>query len=329
MRSLLTAFVVLALAAAPASAAKLKLRNGTTFECKVLAYDAPAKTLRVRLESGQEAKYTLDELDARSVYLVNASLVPKDDAKAQLLVANFARDAGLYAHAVRRYERAAELDASLKPTIEREMVSLKRSAAAFCADNARAAAAKGDFKEAEKWAKILIQKLPDEPEAAEASRKLDEYYAQNRAKAVAAADEKATEAIQKDVANGKKKFEQMVEKSKQGLQAKGNSEAEALFRAAIVDGKAVMKEIDRVEKKYTDPALQEKIHSYRQITIDQLVEVHMNLASRQCVQSDYNGAMDTVGQALALDPKNEAALSMRARIEDYSSRGVGWGRPWI
>jgi len=107
MRSLFTAFLVLALAAAPASAAKLKLKNGSTFECKVLAYDAPAKTRSVRLESGQEQKYTLDQLDARSVYLVNASLVPKGDAKAQLQVANFARDAGLYAHAVRRYEEAA------------------------------------------------------------------------------------------------------------------------------------------------------------------------------------------------------------------------------
>lgn len=329
MRSLLTALVVLALAAAPASAAKLKLKNGSTFECKVLAYDAPAKTLRVRLPSGQEEKYTMDQLDARSVYLVNASLVPKGDAKAQLMVANFARDAGLYAHAVRRYEEAAKLDASLRPTIEREMVSLKRSAAAFCMDNARAAVSKADYQEAEKWLKILINKLPDEPEAAQASKMLDNYYEANRAKQVAAADAEVSEEIQKDVANGKKKFEQMVEKSKKGLQAKGNSESEALFRNAIIDGKAVMKEIDRVEKKYTDPALQEKIGAYRRMAIDQLVEVYMNLASRQCVQSDYHGALDTVEQALALDPQNEAALSMRARIEDYSSRGVGWGRPWI
>jgi tetratricopeptide (TPR) repeat protein len=329
MRSLLTALLVLALAAAPASAAKIKLKGGKVVDCKVLAYDSPSKTLRVRLESGQEEQYTMDQLDARSAYLVNASLVPKDDAQALLQVANFARDAGLYVHAVRRYEQAAKLDAGLKPTIEKEMVALKRSAAAFCADQARAAAAKGDFKEAEKWAKILIQKLPDEPEAAEASRRLDDYYARNRAEAVAAADAKATDAIQKDVATGKKKFEQMVEKSKQGLQAKGNSEAESHFRNAIADGKAVLKEIDRVEKKYTDPALQEKIASYRQIANDQLIEVYMNLASRQCVQSDYNGATQTVGQALAIDPKNEAALSMRARIEDYSSRGLDWGRPWI
>lgn len=328
MRAPITALLVLALAAAPASAAKLKLKDGKTVDCKVLAYDAPAKTLRVRLENGQEEKYTLSQLDARSVYLVNASLVPKDDAKALLMVANFARDAELYAHAVRRYGEALKLDASLKPTVDQEMTTLKRSAAAFCMENARAAVSKNDLKEAEKWLKILVQKLPDEPEAQQASSMLDNYYEQNRAKDVAAADSKATESIQQDVANGKKHFEQMVEKSKKGLQAKGNSESEALYRAAIVDGKAVLKEVDRIEKKYDDPELREKVTNYRNIATDQLVEVHMNLASRQCVQSDFRGAMDTVEAALALDPKNESALSMRVRIEEYSSQPIG-RRLWI
>ena len=328
MRPLLTAVLVFALAAAPVSAATLKLKNGTSVQCKVLAYDAPAKTLHVRLETGQEAKYTMDQLDARSVYLVNASLVPKNDANAQFAVANFARDAGLYAHAVRRYQEAVKLDASLKPAVEKEMILLKRSAAEFCMENARAAVSKANYKEAEKWLTILVQKLPDEPEAQQASSMLDNYYEQTRAKEVAAADSKATEAIQKDVANGKKRFEQMVEKSKQGLQAKGNSQSEALFRAAIVDGKAVLKEVDRVEKKYTDPALQEKVSAYRRIATDQLIEVYMNLASRECVKSDFRGAMNTVEEALALDPQNESALSMRARIEDYSSRGGDW-RPLI
>jgi tetratricopeptide (TPR) repeat protein len=324
MRRLLNAVLFLALAAAPASAATLKLKNGQTVQCKVLAYDAPAKTLHVRLESGQETQYTLDQLDARSVYLVNASLVPKNDAKAQLTVANFARDAGLYAHAVRRYGEALKLDATLKPAIDQEMTTLKRNAAAFCMENAHAAVAKNNLKEAEKWLTILVEKLPDEPEGKEASGMLDNYYEQNRTKQVAEADQKATDAIKKDVANGKKRFEQMVEKTKQGLQAQGNSQSEALFRGAIVDGNAVLKEVDRIEKKYDDPQLREKVSSYRKIAIDQLVEVHMHLASRQCVKSDYRGALDTVEAALALDPKSESALSMRAKVEDYSSRGIGW-----
>lgn len=327
MRTTITALLVFVLAAAPASAGTLKLKNGQAVQCKVLAYDSPAKTLRVRLEDGKEAQYTLDQLDARSVYLVNSSLVPKDDAKALLLVANFARDAELYAHAVRRYGEAEKLDPSLKATIDQEMTVLKRGAATFCMENARAAISKNDLKEAEKWLTTLVKKLPDEPEGKQATAMLDNYYSQNRAKQVAEADDKATDAIKKDVANGKKRFEQMVEKSKQGLQAEGNSQSETLFRAAIVDGKAVLKEIDRIEKKYDDPVLREKVSNYHKITIDQLIEVHMSLASRQCVQSDFRGALDTVEAALAIDPKNESALAMRSRIEEYSSQPIG--RRWI
>ena len=81
-------------------------------------------------------------------------------------------------------------------------------------------------------------------------------------------------------------------------------------------------------QQYDDPQLRKKASGYRKLATDQLVEVHIHLASRQAVQSDYQGALKTVNQALAIDPKNEEALSMRSRIEEYSSQGWGW-RPWI
>jgi len=325
MRRILTGFLVLAALALPVSAAKITLKDGKTLDCKVTGYDSATKTLQVRLQDGRAMQYTMDELDARSVYLVNASLIPKNDAKAQLLTANFARDAGLYAHAVRRYKDAAKLDPSLQGTVDAEMGKLRRAAAEWCAATARAAAGKGNFKEAEKWAKVLIEKLPGEPEAAQAKSALDQYYAQNREKKMAEADAKASAALQKDIEQGKKRYQQMVDKSKQALQAGSNSEATGLYRGALADGKAVLKEIDEIEKKYDDPAIKEQAASYRQVVTDQIIEVHLNMASQLATQSDYRGAQQAVNQALALDPKNEAALSMRVRIEDYSSRGLGWG----
>ena len=326
MRRLLTSLFVLACAALPASAAKLNLKNGTTVTCKVQSYDTATKTLRVLLEDGTQAKYTMDELDARSAYLLNASLIPKDDAKAQLLTANFARDAGLYAHAARRYRDAVKLDPSLKATVDVEMTKLRRAAAEFCASNVHAAASKGNYSEAEKWAKILIEKLPGEPEAAQAKAALDNYYAQNRAKKMAEADAKADAALQKDVEKGKARYAEMVDKSKQALQATGTSQSESLFRGALADGSAVLKQIDDLEKKYgSDPQIKEKAGGYRKVVTDQMIETHLHLASQMSTKSDYRGAQKEVNAALALDPKDESALAMRARIEDYSSRGIGWG----
>jgi tetratricopeptide (TPR) repeat protein len=325
MRRTISAALLLALLALPASAGTFKLKDGTTFTCKVTSYDAATKTLHVRMQDGKEAQYRIDQLDARSAYLVNASLIPKDDPKAQLLAANFARDAGLYSHAVRRYQDAVKLDPALKATVDAEMAKLRRSAAEMCAANARAAAAKGDMPEAEKWAKALIEKLPDEPEAALARSALDQYYANNRAKKVAEADKKASDSLKKDVEKGKKRYDQMVEKTKKGLQTSGSTQAEGLFRGALSDGDFVMDEIERIEKKYDDPQVKEQAASYRKIVTDQMVEVHLHIASHLATRSDYQGAQKEVNAALALDPKNEAALSMRARIEDYSSRGLGWG----
>lgn len=324
MSRILATLLVLACAAVPASAATIKLKNGKTLTCEIRRYDDASKTLHVRTQDGADAKYTLDQLDARSVYLVNASLIPKNDAKAQLRAANFARDAGLYAHAARRYGEAAKLDPTLKGAVDAEMAKLRRSAVQMCITNARAAVAKGDMAEAEKWAKTLIEKLPNEPEAAEAKAALEQYYEQNRGKKMAAAEQKASEAVKKDAEKARKRYDQMVEKTKKGLQAQNSSQAENLFRQALSDGEAVLKDIDKILAKYDDPKLDEQADGYRALVVEQMVEVHLHAASQLATQSDYRGAQKEVNQALSLDPKNQQALSMRARIEDYSSRGLGW-----
>jgi tetratricopeptide (TPR) repeat protein len=328
MRHLVIGLVLLALAALPASAATLKLKDGSTVNCKVKRYDTATKTLYVTTEDGRDAQYTMDQLDGRSVYVVNASLVPKNDAKAEFQVANFARDAGLYAHAMRRYNEAVKLDPSLKGAVDAEVAKGKHMAAQMCIDNAKKAVAKSDLAEAEKWLKALVEKLPDQPEAAQASELLEKHYAQRRADKVAKADAKAAESLRKDVEQGKKRYGEMVEKTKKGLQARGGSQAENLFRDALTDGKAVMKEIDDIERKYSDPDVRAQALEYRSIVTEQLVEVYLHLASQRATQSDYKGAQKEVNQALSLDPKNERALSMRARIEEYASQGIGW-RPWI
>lgn len=329
MRSILrSAALVAALSflAFPAAAGTLKLKNGTTVTGKATRYDSATRTLYVRTDAGQDAQYTMDQFDARSAYLLNASLVPPDDAQKQLMVANFARDAELFAHAVRRYGNAEKLDPKLKSTIDAEMTKLKRMAATACMRNARAAVAKNDLKEAEKWLTALVEKLPNEPEAKDASAMLDQYYTQARNAKMAAADQKATDALKKDVEKGKQRYAEMLEKSKKGLQARGSSQANGFFKGALADGQAVLGEIDDIQEKYKEPSVREKVESYRAVVIEQMVDVHLHMASLQTVQSDYRGALRAVNEALALDPKSQKALSARARIEEASSQG--W-RPWI
>ena len=50
----------------------------------------------------------------------------------------------------------------------------------------------------------------------------------------------------------------------------------------------------------------------------------LNLASQFMSQTSLNRALSEVNAALALDPRNQAALAMRSRVEVASNRGFGW-----
>src|SRR5262249_24000031 len=153
----------------------------------------------------KDAQYTLDQLNARSAYLVNASLIPKDDPKALFQVANFARDVGLYAQAARHYADVVKLDPTMKPAVDAEMTTLRHSAASACMDKVQTAKAKRDYPDAERWCKTMKEKLPDEPETAQAASMLDQYYEKQRADKMAATEAKASAQLKKDVEPGKKR----------------------------------------------------------------------------------------------------------------------------
>jgi hypothetical protein len=118
----------------------------------------------------------------------------------------------------------------------------------------------------------------------------------------------------------------MIERTKQGLTARNSSKSESLWKNAIDDGEVVLKEIDRIAKKYPDdPKVQDGAVKYRQLTIDQMVEVHLHLASQYTTNSSLKAALKEANKALALDPKSGQALAARARIEQASNEGlINW-----
>lgn len=312
---------------APALAAPehIKLKDGSVLKGRATAYDSPKKVLSFRTEDGKDVTYTLDQLDQRSVYMVNASLIPQDNARGQLQLANYARDVGLYAHAARRYGYAEKADPSLKPEIDKERVIGRKLAADYCLKNAHDALAKNDVREAEKWLSLLVAKLPNEPQAQQAAALLEQHYMAERNSRDDQLEREHSELLQKDLKKGKEHYDRMIERTKQGLTARGNKSVQ-LWEGAIDDGETVLKELDRLEKKYKDdPKVQAGAAKYRQLTIDQMIDAHLNLASYYSVSSSYKNAMNETNAALALDPKNQQALSQRARIEQASSEGLGIG----
>jgi tetratricopeptide (TPR) repeat protein len=254
------------------------------------------------------------------------SRVDTTSAESELRMANFARDIGLYAHAGRHYKEALALDPSMKAQIEQDQAKNRALAAAWCMSNAQKAAQAGNLPEAEKWLKVILEKAPDEPQAAKARELLDDYYTKNREARddhIEAAD--AT-LLTTDLKRGKQYYDQMVAKNKEGLLASpAGSKAGNAWEAAIKAGDRALVEIDKVAKEQTDPATQELLQKYRKVVDDQMIEVYTNLASAQTTRSSYQQAMGNVNKALASDPNNSSAISMRARVEEAASNS---GRIW-
>ncbi len=311
--------LTLALVAQDPGSGHIKLKDGTILHGRATAYDDQKKVLSFRTDDGKNETFTLDQLDQRSVYMVNTSLIPNDNARGQLQLANYARDIGLYAHAARRYGLAEKADPSLKPDIDKQRVILRKEAAEWCMKNAQAAQAKGDTQEAEKWLTILVQKLPNEPQGEQAAAMLEQTYAKQRDAKDDELEREHAALIQGDAKHAKMLYDRMIKRSQDGLTARSSS-SEGLWNGAIADGKAVLKEIDRLQKKYADdPKVQEGAAKYRALTISQMIDVYMHLSSMYTVSTSYNKALSAANSALALDPKSEVALSQRARIEQASS----------
>lgn len=302
--------------------ATLRLKDNTTVRGNATSYNGETQTLYFTTMDGRNLELNIDQLDARSVYLVNNGNVSKDNAQGQLLLGNFARDAGLWVHAMRHYEYAKKADPAMAPQVDKQIAILKQRAAQFGMDQANAAIERGDIEGASEWLTKIVQKLPDEPLAAEARKMLDQYYAQSHESRDDAVEASGGDLLTGELKRGKQYYDEMLERNKKGLTGKGGSAAIRDWEGAVSYGDRALKEIDKVAKSNKNPKVQETLDSYRKIVNDQIIEIRINVASYYMTRSSYNNALQEVNKALAIDKTNRDALAMRSRIENASSRGI-------
>ena len=322
LKKLSSALALTALLSGVAIAETLVLSDGTRLDGKATAYESTTETLTWQLETGKTRDIKLSEMRPSSAYRVLKGQVPKDNGEGQLQLANFARDIEYFAHSVRHYEYALKADPSLQSRVDAEVETLKTRAATWGMARAREAIAKKDIHEAEDWLTKIVTKLPDTPEAKQAQAMLDEYYDKVHAQRTAEADREHEEVLQKGLAGAKKAYDDMVEANKKGLtDDKAGSKAVKSFEAAIKHGERALRDLEKFEKK-NPTGYGELLPTYTKAVNDQLVEVHLNLATHWATRNSYNKALGYANKALAIEPNNEQAMSLRNRIIDASSRGA-------
>lgn len=316
--SLLASAVLVAPSFAGVDVLKVK---GKVLKGDVTAYDDTTEILTFVTTEGEELKIPAKDLDRLSGYKLAKTKVDMKDAEDLIKLGNFARTIELFVYAGRHYDSALKADPTLASKIDQERAKNRSLAAEYCMRYAREAISKRDTKEAEKWLTTLVNKLPNEPLAAEASSMLREHYTKNHEAKDDHLEAKHAEALEKELKQGKKHYDSMLKKIQQGLSnTRSTSSSRRSWEGAWKDGEKTLKELDKAEK-IDDGANAELFKGYRELVIEHMVAAQLHIASSYSTSTSYNQARKAINLALSVDPNNKEALAARARVEDAASRG--------
>ncbi|MCZ6598501.1 MAG: hypothetical protein O7B99_12735, partial [Planctomycetota bacterium] len=286
-------------------------------------------SIQLRAQNGNVRTYAYGALDPRSIYRLMKAKTRPDDGSGRLVLANYARDNGLYAHARRHYKEALKADGSQVTAIEASLTTLRSLASNELLTEGREKLEKGDHRGAEKDLTAVINEFPLERAAETAAGLLADIDARQQEEYTRSVRDRS-EAVAKALAGARKDYDKMVEKNREGLMnVRSQTRAIRSYKSAIKDGEKALKKIASVRKKNGDePQYAAACEELDALVIEQVVQTSINLASAEMVRSSYNNALKSINVALGHAPKHAEAKAMRARIEDAAAESSGWGWGW-
>jgi hypothetical protein len=136
-------------------------------------------------------------------------------------------------------------------------------------------------------------------------------------------------AIKKELAPARRRYDRAVEENRKGMLASaGSSRATKHFEKAVDEGERGRKILKRSIKQNQGMAgFDEAAGSLDVQLVDVMVTANLNLAGLAMIKSSFNKALNQVNQALVLDPASAEARSMKSRIENAAANS-GWGNGW-
>jgi tetratricopeptide (TPR) repeat protein len=323
-KALLLGAVLLAAALVQPADAQLKtLMKKDGSEVRVVILEDDGTTLKVR-QGTKRFEIAYADLALPSVYMLKAEKTPAKDGKAQLALADWALEMGLFQSAREHYFKAVDADAELK---EKAIAGYRRADQAQCKALlalAKQAHEKKDVQMEEKVLSHLMTTFPGSPEAAEADKMLEALQLRGETKSVI---DRLDKDAQKVAERAKDHYERAVEANKRGLRnTRRQSQAAPRFESALRHLKTCVTLVKRIEKEYQqDVKVQERIKTVYGMIQDTEIQVLLNLAHVYTTRQNFIKAQGYVNQALAIDPKNKDARAARNRIElAAASDRRGW-----
>lgn len=325
-KALLFGAIVLAAALVRPADAQLKsltMKDGS--EVRVVILEDDGTTLKVR-KGTKKFEIAYAELSLPSVYMLKADRTPKRDGKAQLALADWAVEQGLFQRAREHYFKAVDADGDLK---EKAIAGYRRADQAQCKallDLAKQAHEKKDEQTEEKVLSHLMTTFPGSPEAAEADKMLEQLQLRGETKSVL---DRLDNDARKVAERAKVHYDKAVEANKRGLRnTRRESQSAPRFEGALKHLATCSKLIKRIGEEYQqDDKVVARIKKVNGMIRDTEIQVLLNLGHVYTARQNFIKAQGYVGKALSIDPKNKDALAARGRIElAASSDRRGWRR---
>jgi tetratricopeptide (TPR) repeat protein len=315
------------------------LVGGRVFHGTVLESNWESVKISRKTEGGSPSTFVVPvhECDPHFFYQVRDKAVGNDAAE-RIKLAKYCVDHDMFSRAKAQMDRARSIDkAVVDEFMKNEFPKIKEELAQRLLDAGRRALRRGSTKNAKKYAAFVLTKFEGtkaEPEAEklldEVQAKLDEATAKKRAqrrKSEKANEERAArieagkqaahaEPIEKLITEGHKA-------NTRGLKAKNDSGGKSGFEAAATKFERAISRADKALKEGLDEGTAAHIKELRGEAVQGGVRAYINLASLYSTRGSYKDGTRSCNKALALDPDNAEAKSLRAEI---STTGGGWGR---
>jgi len=340
-KSILAIVTILSLFAAQAAAADqlIFLKGGRVFHGEILKSDWDTVTIKRKLDAGGEETITVPARDCEAYfYYTVRDRALGDDAKGRIQLAKFCVNNDMFPRAKAQMDRARSIDMEVvNDFMQNEFPKIKEGLAERVLNAGRRALRAGSTKMAKKYASLILTKFEGtkaEPEAEklldDTQKKIDEVKAGKRAqrrrsqKAEVELEQRQAER-ERDAVLGP--IEKLLDggslANDLGLKAKNISGARNHFDTAGARYENAVKKADAALKGSHPEDLMQALKEMRADAVHGGVTAYLNAAHSLAARGSYNEAVKYTNKALALDPNNAEAKSVRAEI---STSGGGWGR---
>ncbi|MHC5064399.1 MAG: hypothetical protein ACYTG5_10545 [Planctomycetota bacterium] len=318
------------------------LKDKTVIRAEILAVEGEDVRLRFHVEGGGGiVTRKLEDFTPASQFNIKRAVTDKDDLEGHLALAEFAVQNGLIAAGRREIFAAREIaqDHGIAPELEDRIMD---EAVRIIDGLLREMIAEGKTKDA----KHLLREMMQAPRLSDEQKQelVDLVHAGTTTTATAKPEEPSntaktptTESRELSTAENRqlKPLQERLEKGRSHekkalMNSRSQSSAISEYNRAIKEFEIIDKNTSSILKRPSSSSgLVIALQSLGKEAEDAMISSLLGQASIYFTRSSFNDALDNIGQVLAIDPQNQQALDMRARIEiaandddDYWRGGV-------